>query len=121
MKPEDQVAFGAACKDWETKSAGKDLGEYFWQAACPHRDAQPAFAQEAVANHGRLYAWIYVDQYGLDSISAAKEWCEEMVRLHGGSMFPLYTNPPRRCGAGVGRSVEECSNRNMEATRRKRR
>lgn len=54
---------------------------------------QPAVAQEPVSSEP--YAWIYVDQYGLDSKSAAKEWCQEMIRLHGGSMFPLYTRPPQ--------------------------
>ena len=39
MTPEDQQAFQSACKDWAVKSAGQDIGEYFFKAACAHRDA----------------------------------------------------------------------------------
>lgn len=50
--------------------------------------------QEPVADYGRIYTWVYVDKYGIDSKPAAKEWCEEMIGLHGGSMFALYTEAP---------------------------
>ena len=81
---------------WETANTRltdlpEDQARFIWNAA---RDKQAAQA-EPVADDGLIYAWIYVDQYGLDSKSASKEWCEEMIRLHGGSMFPLYPRPPR--------------------------
>jgi hypothetical protein len=40
------------------------------------------------------YAWVYVNKYGVDSVPAAKEWCDAMVFGYGGSIFPLYTKPP---------------------------
>lgn len=40
MNDQDKAAFKVACKDWHNKSAGKDLGEYFFEAALAHRDAQ---------------------------------------------------------------------------------
>jgi len=36
MTSDEKKAFAEACKDWAVKSAGKDLGEYFWNAALEH-------------------------------------------------------------------------------------
>jgi len=36
MTSDEKKAFAEACKDWATKSGGKDLGEYLWDAALEH-------------------------------------------------------------------------------------
>lgn len=45
MKPEDKAAWLQACNEWHANSGGKDLGEYMFEAALAHRDAQPTVAQ----------------------------------------------------------------------------
>jgi len=107
MNEIDKKAFSDAAKDWATKSAGKDLGEYFWQAALAHRDAQPAQVQQEVVhwravltNGGKGEDLPVPKVMGFTDESMAKNKISEMKDFKGWDyrLEALYTTPPAAQG-----------------------
>lgn len=73
MKPEDRASFLEAAKDWQIKSAGQDLGEYFFKAACAHRDAQASAINEQMLEALKLAEKIILNA-GDKGNSVYKKW-----------------------------------------------
>lgn len=86
MNEQDKQAFAEAAKDWAAKSAGKDLGEYFWQAALEYARGK----QEPVAllcPNGS-----FGEQGEQEYLVLARDTHPAIAGL--ACAFPVYTTPP---------------------------
>ena len=104
MNEQDKKAFSEAAKGWATKSAGKDLGEYFWQAALEYARGQQESVAFCEADLEAIARELLANEYEKHGIEGSYPTYANLARIGKGE-FTLrsiraivaalkYTTPP---------------------------